>query len=110
MGLIIAITTAFAGLGYLVRGVTRSGAIAGAGVCFALFASAGPGAFAALLSVFAVTWIATRLGLPRKQRLGTAERGEGRTASQVLANIGVAAVCAVLFAAVRAPWMLLAMS
>lgn len=108
--LILAITVAFAALGHLVRGVTRSGAIAGAVVCFALFASAGPGSFAALLSVFAVTWAATRLGLPSKQRLGTAERGEGRTASQVLANIGVAATCALLCAVLREPRMLLAMA
>ncbi len=110
MGLIVAITVAFAALGHLVRGVTRSGAVAGAIVCFALFASAGPGAFAALLSVFGVTWVATRVGRSRKQRLGTAERGEGRTASQVLANVGIAAVCAVLYAALRAPSMLLAMA
>jgi uncharacterized protein (TIGR00297 family) len=109
-GVILAITAAFAALGHVVRGVTRSGAVAGAIVCFALFAGAGPGAFAALLSVFAVTWVATRLGFASKQRLGTAERGEGRTASQVLANIGVAAVCAVLSAALSEPLVLLAMA
>jgi uncharacterized protein (TIGR00297 family) len=110
LAVISAITAAFAAFGHLVRGVTRSGAIAGAVVCFALFATAGPGAFAALLSVFAVTWIATRLGLPSKQRMGTAERGEGRTASQVLANVGVAAACALLFATLREPLMLMAMA
>jgi uncharacterized protein (TIGR00297 family) len=110
LGLILAITAGFAALGHLVRGVTRSGAIAGAVVCFALFASAGPGSFAALLSVFAGTWAATRLGLTRKQRFGTAERIEGRTASQVMANIGVAAACAVLYAILHEPLMLLAMA
>lgn len=111
LGLIAAITVAFAVLGHMVRGVTRSGAFAGAIVCFILFATAGPGAFAALLSVFAVTWVATRLGLPSKQRLGTAERGEGRNASQVLANIGIAAACALLYAVLaREPVMLLAMA
>jgi uncharacterized protein (TIGR00297 family) len=109
-GVIVAITVAFAALGHLVRGVTRSGAIAGAIVCFTLFSSAGPGAFAALLSVFAVTWLATRLGVPSKRRLGTAERSEGRTASQVLANIGVAATCTLLYAVLREPLILLAMA
>src|ERR1700741_1017489 len=86
LGVVLAITLVFAALGHLVRGVTRSGAVAGAAVCFALFAGAGPGAFGALLSVSALTWTAPRPGLSRKQRLGTAERGDGRRASQVLAN------------------------
>ncbi len=42
--------------------------------------------------------MATRFGRSRKQRLGTAEKGDGRRASQVLANLGVASVAAVLFA------------
>lgn len=66
-------------------------------MCFALFAGAGPSAFAALLSVFALAWMTTRLGYKRKQKLGTAEQREGRTASQVLANLGVAAACACLY-------------
>ncbi len=110
LSVVFALTVVFAALGHLVRGVTRSGAVAGAITCFALFAGAGPGAFAALLTVFALTWIATRFGLSRKQRLGTAERGEGRTAAQVLANIGVAAICAVIYAFVGAPILLLAMT
>ncbi len=95
---ILCVTTAFAGVGHLVRGVSRSGAVAGWVACFVLFACAGPGAFAALFSLFAVTWLATRAGRVRKQRLGTAERGEGRTASQVLANLGIAVLCAALLA------------
>jgi uncharacterized protein (TIGR00297 family) len=35
---------------------------------------------------------ATRLGREEKERLGTAERRHGRTASQVAANLGVAAI------------------
>jgi uncharacterized protein (TIGR00297 family) len=67
-------------------------------MCFTLYAGAGPPAFAALLSVFALTWITTHLGYKRKQKLGTAEKREGRSASQVLANLGVAAACACLYA------------
>jgi uncharacterized protein (TIGR00297 family) len=74
--------------------VSFSGAIAGAAVCFVLYLGAGPGAFAALVSVFALTWISTRFGYRRKEKLGTAEKLDGRTALQVLANLSVAAIFA----------------
>jgi uncharacterized protein (TIGR00297 family) len=90
------LTIAFTVLARLMRGVTNSGAIAGAGVCFVLYLGGGAAAFAALITVFALAWITTRLGYQRKQKLGTAERREGRKASQVLANLGVAAACAAL--------------
>lgn len=108
MALAGAITALFAGLGYAVHGVNRSGAVAGAVVCFALFAAAGPAAFVALLTLFIVTWVATRVGRSKKQRLGTAERREGRSASQVLANLGAGAACAVLYAVRGESWWLLA--
>jgi|SRR6266478_7850072 len=104
------VTAAFSGLGHLIRGVTLSGAIAGAMICFVLFASAGPGGFVVLLTLFIATWITTRLGRSRKQRLGTAERREGRTGSQVLANLGVAAVCGMAHALGGEPVWLLAMT
>ena len=93
-----AVTVAFALLGHIVRGVSNSGAIAGGMVCLILLSCVGPGAFLVLFSLFMVTWIATRLGRARKQTLGTAERREGRTAAQVLANLSVAAVCGFLYA------------
>jgi uncharacterized protein (TIGR00297 family) len=93
-----AVTLIFAGFGRLVRGVTRSGAIAGAVVCFALILGAGWAGFAALGVVFLLTWAATRIGSARKRSLGTAEAHAGRNALQVLANIGVASVCALLYA------------
>jgi uncharacterized protein (TIGR00297 family) len=98
LGAAVLVTLLFTGLARLVRGVSYSGAIAGALVCFVLLASAGPGAFIALVSVFILTWISTRLGYGRKQNLGTAQNREGRTASQVLANLSVSVVCAALFA------------
>jgi len=95
---IAAITTVvFTALARFMRGVSRSGAVAGAVICFALIASAGLGAFIGLISVFALTWIATRFGYRRKQILGIAERPEGRKASQVSANLGVAAACAIFY-------------
>lgn len=92
-----AVTLAFAGLARLLRGVSNSGAVAGAFVCFALYACAGPGAFAALACVFVLTWGATRVGYQRKFRLGVAEKRAGRSASQVLANLIAAAVCAAAY-------------
>src|ERR1700687_5663903 len=53
----LAVTLAFAGLARWVRGVTFSGAVAGAVICFVLYAGAGPGAFAALVSVFVLAWV-----------------------------------------------------
>src|SRR5437773_9956341 len=96
---IAAITTVvFTALARFMRGVSRSGAVAGAVICFALIASAGLGACIGLISVFALTWIATRFGYRRKQILGSAEGSEGRQASQVSANLGVAAACASFYA------------
>lgn len=88
------LTVAFTLLARVVRGVTNSGAVAGAFSCFVLYLGGGPGAFAALITVFGLAWITTRVGYARKQKLGTAERREGRKASQVLANLGVATACA----------------
>jgi len=108
--IVCAVTVAFAGLGYLIRGVSRSGAVAGAAVCFALFAAAGPGGFAALFSLFVVTWLATRMGHARKLRLGTAEASAGRTARQVFANLGIASGCALLYASLGLKAFFLAMT
>ncbi|MBA3914751.1 MAG: DUF92 domain-containing protein, partial [Acidobacteriales bacterium] len=48
----------------------------------------------ALLTVFILAWVTTRFRRSRKQNLGTAERADGRSASQVLANLAIAAACA----------------
>ncbi|MGH9566350.1 MAG: DUF92 domain-containing protein, partial [Candidatus Angelobacter sp.] len=61
-----------------------------------LFVGAGPGAFIGLVAVFILAWASTRVGYRRKQEQGTAEGKAGRKASQVLANLSVAAGCAVL--------------
>jgi uncharacterized protein (TIGR00297 family) len=92
----VALTVLFAGLARCLRGVSSLGAIAGAAVCFLLYWRGGPGAFASLVTVFALTWVATRLGYERKLQLGLAEKREGRKASQVLANLSVAGASAAL--------------
>ena len=45
-----------------------------------------------VLAVLVLTSLATRLGRAHKERLGTAEKRQGRSASQVAANLGVAAL------------------
>jgi len=96
--LIVALVTVlFALLARTLRGVSLSGAIAGAVVCFVLYASAGVGGFILLVLLFIFTWGATRVGYQQKQKLGTAEKRDGRTASQVLANVGMATLCAAMY-------------
>jgi uncharacterized protein (TIGR00297 family) len=91
------VTLGFAGLARALRGVNRSGALAGGLACFLLFAGAGPAAFATLTALFLMTWVSTRLGYRRKLALGLAEQPEGRNAWQVLANLAVAALGSVGF-------------
>jgi len=85
----LAITLAFALVGRLTHGVSTSGAIAGAVVAF-LMASRDLRMFWILLVVFAATLAATRLGRSRKKQLRIAESDNGRSASQVIANLGIA--------------------
>lgn len=49
-------------------------------------------ALPAILAVFLLSYAGTRLGREKKERLGTAEKRTGRTAAQVAANLGVAAL------------------
>ncbi|MGB6387585.1 MAG: DUF92 domain-containing protein [Terriglobales bacterium] len=97
LAIVATVTLGFAVAARFLRGVNRSGALAGGLACFLLFAGAGPTAFAALSVLFLMTWVATRLGYLRKLALGLAERREGRNAWQVLANLAVAALGSVVF-------------
>jgi uncharacterized protein (TIGR00297 family) len=93
----LAITAAFALMAWLARGVDWSGALAGAAIAFIFIVAArGLALFLVLLLVFALTLAATRVGTARKQQLRTAEPLSGRSASQVMANLGVAALLAAL--------------
>lgn len=94
-----AVTLGFAVLARALRGVNRSGALAGGLACFLLFAGAGPAAFATLAALFLMTWVSTRLGYRRKLALGLAERRDGRSAWQILSNLAVAALGSVVFSA-----------
>ncbi len=101
IALFAATTVAFAACARFLRGVTTSGSLAGGAVCFALLLAAGWGGFAALGAVFLLTWAATRLGYRSKQRLGVAEGRSGRSAGQVLANLGVACAAALAYLVLR---------
>jgi uncharacterized protein (TIGR00297 family) len=106
-----AVTLGFAVVARTLRGVNRSGALAGGFACFLLFAGAGPVAFATLAALFLMTWVATRQGYRRKLALGLAERREGRNAWQVLANLAVAAVGSVVFSATgNRVWLIAALA
>ena len=100
------ITAAFALLARYARGVNLTGALAGSAVAFVL-AARELSMFCLLLAVFAITLGATRLGSERKRELRAAERADGRSASQVIANLGVAGLVAAL---APAGWAVLALA
>jgi len=81
---------AFAAAARLARGVSTSGAFAGAVIAFiSILASPDLRMFWTLLILFAITLTATRVGRSQKQTLKVAEAESGRSASQVMANLGV---------------------
>jgi uncharacterized protein (TIGR00297 family) len=102
----LGITIGFASLAWLAHGVNFGGALAGSAIAFIL-AGRDTRMFALLLVVFAVVLGATRLGGRRKQQLRTAEPASGRSASQVMANLGVAGL---LVALAPANWPILALA
>jgi len=82
------------------RAATLAGAGVGAAITASLMFSTAVVPYTpwqtALVPVLAVSLLAhfaTRLGRFKKERLGTAESRQGRSASQVAANLGVAALC-----------------
>jgi uncharacterized protein (TIGR00297 family) len=91
---LLSLTLAFALTAWGMRAVTFSGAFAGLVITGFIVLAAGLPAFLTIFTVFVLTFVATRLGYGKKQRLGAAEHHEGRRASQVYANLGAAAMCA----------------
>lgn len=84
---------AVAGAAKAVRALSLSGALAAAVVGFLFFGFGGGRAAAALLLFFITSSVLSRVGKRRKEALAF-EKGGERDAGQVLANGGVAAVCA----------------
>lgn len=91
--IILAVTVVFALAARLTHGVSSSGVLAGAAFALVLMiARPDLSFFWVLLVVFFLTLAATRAGYLRKQQLQLAEAERGRSASQVMANLGVAAL------------------
>ena len=90
------VTLCFAVIAWLIRGVTADGAVAGLLVTATLFVAGGAAMFEAVLLVFVLTYAATKLGRSRKQSFAIAERSAGRDATQIFANVGIAALMAAL--------------
>ena len=93
------VSLGFAAIVSLMRAATIGGAAAGALACFCitwwtrdLESPLAHSALPPLMLLFILTFAATRLGRSRKLQRGLAERATGRTASQVMANLGVAAL------------------
>jgi uncharacterized protein (TIGR00297 family) len=88
------VSLGFALLARGLRAVSDGGALSGAVIAFLLMWAAGLPAFLPLAALFILTLVATRWRSERKRNLGVAERGSGRSASQVVANLGAAGLCA----------------
>jgi uncharacterized protein (TIGR00297 family) len=89
----------FAALAYALGMVSRGGALGGFVVATTIYYCLGLQGFAVLALFVVGGSLLTRLGYGRKHHAGTAEAGGGRRrARNVLANAGVAVVCALLAA------------
>ena len=97
----VVFSVAFAVLVWAMRSATLPAAGVGLLVCLTL-SLRGSGSFfgrpglSALIVLFVLTFAATRYGRQKKESRGLAEARSGRRASQVVANLGVAAVFAAL--------------
>lgn len=100
-------SAAFALLVWLLRAATAAAAAVGFLVCFILsrepvvWAASSPvpvfhPAIPALVAVFVLAYAATRFGRAKKEARGLGERKHGRSASQIVANLGVAALAAAM--------------
>ncbi len=94
----IGLCALFAFFAWAVRAVTAAAALTGVVLSLVLCLAAGPAALIPIVTVFLLTLVTTRIGRRKKERLGaagsTAERRHGRGALQILANVGVAGLCA----------------
>jgi uncharacterized protein (TIGR00297 family) len=92
----IIVNTVLAIIGYVLRSVDVSGALAGWILGCVIILGGGPPLYVALLAFFIIGTLATKLGYARKAGAGLAqERGGRRGAENGIANVGVAAICAI---------------
>jgi uncharacterized protein (TIGR00297 family) len=95
----LALSVAFAFAAWALRAATPAAALIGGMICLLLTCFTGStiesplrSAVAPLLTLFLLTFLATRAGRRRKLERGLAESRKGRRASQVIANLGMAAL------------------
>ena len=93
----LAISLIFAALVRLLRAGTIAAALVGAMICLPLCwyttaRSLAQSALPSLVALFVLTFLCTRAGRTRKAASGLAEGRKGRSAAQVLANLGTAAL------------------
>ena len=103
------LSAAFAVVVRWLRAGTTAAAVCGGMICLTLTYATGwlreppwRSGLTPLVLLFALTFLATRAGRGRKERVGLAEARRGRSAAQVIANLGVAALCV----SPAAEWML----
>ena len=91
----LAVNTVLAILGYVLRTVDLSGFLVGWLLGSVIVIGGGPALYVALLAFFVIGTICTKLGYKRKSAAGLAqEKGGRRGAGHAIANVGVAALCA----------------
>ena len=91
----IGANTLLAIAGYLLRGVNLSGMITGWILGTIIVIGGGIALYLPLLAFFIIGTLVTKLGFRRKAHAGLAQEGGGRRgAGHAIANVGVAALCA----------------
>ena len=98
----LAVSISFAFLAWMMRAATPGAAALGGlsclsltdfGAMYGLPPALSHTLFPSLALLFVLTWAATRFRRAKKEVSGVAEARTGRRASQVIANLGVAALC-----------------
>ena len=88
--------TVLALIGYALRGVNLSGMITGWILGTIVLIGGGIALYFPLLAFFIIGTVVTKLGYKRKAQAGLAQEGGGRRgAGHAIANVGVAALCAI---------------
>jgi uncharacterized protein (TIGR00297 family) len=97
----VAISVAFALLAWSLKAATPTAAACGGVICFLLtdaMPSRSPSLLISglppLIVLFVLTFLATRYSRAKKESRGVGEPRAGRRTSQVIANLGIAALCA----------------
>jgi uncharacterized protein (TIGR00297 family) len=83
------VTSIFAIGAFALKGVNVSGAAAGAMLGFIFYEAGDWQLFACLVAAFLTTFISTKAGAKRKESLGLGEPRTGRSAVQIVSNLGV---------------------